>query len=80
MKSIDVDDAGLDTFVAAAREERIVLTREGKPVALLIGLDEEQQDLGSSEEFWNLITKRRRQETISRAELERRVDSQKTSS
>jgi antitoxin (DNA-binding transcriptional repressor) of toxin-antitoxin stability system len=80
VKTIDVVHAGLDTFVDAAREERVVLTREGKPVALLIGLDEEQQDLGSSGEFWNLVTERRRQRTLSREELEQRVDSLKTSS
>ncbi len=45
----------------------------------MIGLDEEQQELGSSEEFWRLIRERRRQQTISRAELERRLDDRKTS-
>ena len=80
MKTLDVAHAGFESFLDAAKKERVVLTREGKPVALLIGLDEEQQDLGSSEEFWSLITQRRRQPTISRAELERRLDSLKTSS
>jgi antitoxin (DNA-binding transcriptional repressor) of toxin-antitoxin stability system len=75
VKTIDVGQADLETFLAAAQEEQVVLTREGKPVALLIGLDKEQQDLGASEEFWKLITERRRQGTISRAALERRADS-----
>ena len=79
MKSVNVADAGLETFLADAQKEQVVLTRDGKPVALLIVLDEEQQELGSSEEFWKLITERRRQQTISRAELERRLDSQKAS-
>ena len=79
MKSIDVGHAGLETLLADAQKERVVLTRDGKPVALMIGLDEEQQELGSSEEFWKLIGERRRQQTISRAELERRLDSPKTS-
>lgn len=78
MKTLDVAHAGIETFLDAAKEERVVLTREGKPVALLIGLDEEQQDLGSSEEFWNLIIERRRQRTISRAEMERRAGSHKS--
>ena len=43
-------------------------------MALLIGLDEEQEQLGQSERFWNLIAERRRQPTISRAELEKRLD------
>jgi hypothetical protein len=36
-------------------------------------------ELGSGEEFWRLIRERRRQQTISRAELERRLDARKTS-
>ena len=36
-------------------------------------MDEEQLQLGAGEEFWKLITTRRTQETISRAELELRL-------
>lgn len=35
--------------------------------------DDEHEQLGRSERFWNLIAQRRRQPTIPRAELERRV-------
>ena len=45
-------------------------------MALLVGvkgLDPEQLDLGSSEKFWKLITQRRKQKNISRADLERRL-------
>jgi hypothetical protein len=38
------------------------------------GMDEEPIRLASSPEFWTLIEARRRQKTISRAELERRLD------
>ena len=37
------------------------------------GMDREQVELGSSDRFWKLIVKRRRQRTISRAGLEQRA-------
>ena len=37
-------------------------------------MDEEQIRLNSDLEFWNLIEESRRQKTISRQELERRLD------
>jgi hypothetical protein len=36
-------------------------------------MDEEQLQLGSSDKFWTLIEKRRRQRTIGRAELEKKL-------
>ncbi len=74
MKSVEVAKTDLERLAADAQQERVVLTRNGKPVALVIGLDEDQRALGSSGEFWNLIAERRRQPTISRAELERRLE------
>jgi hypothetical protein len=38
------------------------------------GLDLEQIELGSSDEFWTLIRERRQQRTMSRAELDKRLD------
>ena len=35
---------------------------------------EEQEQLGKSERFWNLIAERRRQPTLSRSELGKRLD------
>jgi antitoxin (DNA-binding transcriptional repressor) of toxin-antitoxin stability system len=67
-------------WVAEAQQERVVLTREGKPVAVVTGLDEEQRRLGSSDELWKLIAERRRQPAISRAELERRLATRERSS
>lgn len=74
VKTVEVSRARLDSCVEDAQKERIVLTRDGQPVALLIGLDEEQRQLGSRDRFWELMTERRRQPTISRAELERQLD------
>lgn len=77
MKVIDIGQTTLEGCVTDAQHERIVLTREGKPIALIVGvagMDEEQLQLGSSEKFWTLIEGRRAQKTMSRVELEQRLD------
>ena len=76
MMKIDLKRADLDTCVTDAQHERVVITRNGKPVALIVGvegMDEEQLQLGSSDRFWELIGERRQQKTISRAELEQQI-------
>ena len=55
----------------------MILTRNGHPIALVVsvdGMDEEQIRLSSDPEFWELMEERRHQKTISREELERRLD------
>jgi antitoxin (DNA-binding transcriptional repressor) of toxin-antitoxin stability system len=77
MKTVAVEKSSLDACVTAAQRQRVVLTRQGRPVALMVGLsqmDEEQLELGSSDKFWKLITARRKEKTISRAELEKAID------
>ena len=77
MKTVAMEASTLDTCVAEAQQERVILTRDGHPIALLVaieGMDEEQIRLSSSPEFWKLIEERRREKTISREELERRLD------
>jgi prevent-host-death family protein len=76
MKVIGLKETNLDDCVSEAQRDKIVITRNGKPVALVVGvagLDAEQLELGTSPEFWNLIVKRRRQRTITRAQLEGRI-------
>ena len=76
MKTVGLEHTTLEGCIKDARRERVVVTRKGKPVALVVGvegLDEEQLQLGSSDKFWTLIEARRKQKTISRAELERRI-------
>jgi hypothetical protein len=53
-----------------------MISRKGKPVHVK-GLDREQIELGSSDQFWKLISKRRKQKTLSRAALERTIKSGK---
>jgi len=78
MKRVRLEQATLDTCIADAQRERVVITRKGKPVALIVGvagMDEEQLELSSSDKFWKLITERRKEKTMSRAKLERKIGS-----
>jgi antitoxin (DNA-binding transcriptional repressor) of toxin-antitoxin stability system len=78
VKTINIEQATLDACVHDAQQERVVITRNGVPVALMVGvegLDEEQLGLSSSREFWDLIAERRRQPTLTRSELEQRLSS-----
>ncbi len=80
MKEIVLEKADLESCVSQAQQERIVITRKGRPVALVVGvegMDPEQLELGTSDKFWKLIARRRRQKTISRTQLEKRLDSRK---
>ncbi|MDP2984451.1 MAG: hypothetical protein Q8O92_14125 [Candidatus Latescibacter sp.] len=77
MKIVNLSQATMDVCVQEAQHERVVIMRDGKPIALIVGvegLDTEQLQLGSSDKFWRLITDRREQKTISRAELEQTLD------
>jgi prevent-host-death family protein len=76
VKVIGIDEANIKEFVKDAQHERVLLTRRGKPVALLVGvagMDLEQIALDHSDEFWQLIRARRGQKTVSRAELEKKL-------
>jgi antitoxin (DNA-binding transcriptional repressor) of toxin-antitoxin stability system len=71
-----MEETSLELCIADAQHERLILTRNGHPVALLVGvavLDEEQIALGACSEFWKLIEHSRRGKTISRDDLEKRL-------
>jgi antitoxin (DNA-binding transcriptional repressor) of toxin-antitoxin stability system len=73
---VSLEKATLDACIEDAQDERVVITRNGKPVALIVGvegMDKEQLELGSSDKFWRLVTERRTQKTLGRAELERKI-------
>jgi len=77
MKMIGLEQATLEVCIKDIQYERVVITRNGKPLALMVsveGMDEEQLQLGSSDKFWKLVEKWRKEKTISRAELERRLN------
>jgi antitoxin (DNA-binding transcriptional repressor) of toxin-antitoxin stability system len=76
VKTIGMEQTTLDACLQDAQRERIVITRNGIPVALIVGLegmDEEQVRLGSSDSFWKLIAERRQQGTVSRDALEEEI-------
>lgn len=76
MKVVEIEEANIKECVKNAQHERVILTRRGKPVAVIAGvagMDLEQIALGHSDEFWQLIRARRRQKTISRAELDKQL-------
>lgn len=76
-EQLGVESADLKTCVNRAQLERLVITRNGRPVALVVGVQgmtAEQLELGTSDKFWKLIAKRRKQPTLSRGALERRIN------
>jgi prevent-host-death family protein len=76
MKVLEAKEANLGTCLRAAQRDRVVITRKGKPVALIVGvegMDLEQLELGNSKKLWDLIQKCRQQPSMSRAELEKRL-------
>jgi antitoxin (DNA-binding transcriptional repressor) of toxin-antitoxin stability system len=80
MKTVNLEQTTLDTCVNEAQHEHILITRNGKPVAVIVGiegLDEEQFQLGSSNKFWELISERRQERTMDRAALEKMINEEK---
>jgi len=78
MKQIVLEKADFESCISQAQQERVVIVRNGRPVALIVGvegMDPEQLELGSSDKFWKLITRRRRQKGITRAQLEKKLGS-----
>jgi prevent-host-death family protein len=52
----------LDSILTRAQSERIVISRRGKPCAVLVGIedyDAEDMALAGSEDFWRMIRLRR---------------------
>ncbi len=73
MKTVGLEKARLETCIDDAQRERVLITRDGKPLALIVnveGMDSEQLQLSSSSKFWEFITERRSQKTVGRTELE----------
>jgi antitoxin (DNA-binding transcriptional repressor) of toxin-antitoxin stability system len=76
MKIVGIEDAKLETCIKDAQRQRVVITRKGKPVAMIVsvnGMDLEQLELSSSDKFWRLVRKWRKQKTYTREQLEKRL-------
>lgn len=78
MKTVSVRDLqkSVRDSLRSAQEEQVVVTRHGKPVAVLVGVEgEEWEDLvlQMSPAFWKLIEKRRKEKTVPLEDVRRRV-------
>jgi len=78
MKTVSVRDLqkNIRESVEAAQKDRVVVTRNGKPAALLIGVegqDWESVVLQTHAPFWKLIEQRRREKTAPLREMRKRV-------
>src|SRR5262249_36252696 len=79
VKVVNIQGIDLEQCIQVAQKERVVLAREGQPVALLIGIgpegleDLEDQELVNSAELWPFIDVRRAQPTMTRDELDGRL-------
>jgi len=70
MKTVTVRDLqkSVRECVDIAQDDRVVITRHGRPAAVLVGIEgQEWEDvvLQTSASFWQLIEKRRQEATIS---------------
>jgi prevent-host-death family protein len=79
MKTVSVRDLQktVKKCVDAAQDERIVVTRNGKPAALLVGLEGQDWEavlLQTSPTFWKLIEKRRKETTVSLSEMRKLLE------
>ena len=79
MKTVPVRDLQkkLKRCIDEAQEGRVVITRRGKPAALLVGVegkDWETVILETDPTFWKLIQQRRKEPTISPKELRARLN------
>ncbi len=80
MKLIGIREARerLSAMVTRAQRERVVVTRHGRPAALLIGIEGEDLEevlLKTKEEFWSeLAEQRRRNDTLSETEAMRALN------
>ncbi len=78
MKCIGVRDLQkkVKECIDEAQVDRIVITRRGKPAALLIGVEDKSWDAVISQSdpaFWKLVRARRAQPTVSISEMRNRL-------
>ena len=79
MKTVSVRDLqkNVKECVDASQEDRVVITRHGRPAAVLVGVEGEDREdivLQTDPSFWKLIRKRRKEKTISLDELKAELE------
>lgn len=82
MKSITVRDLqkSVKDCVDSSQKERVVVTRHGRPAAVLVGVEgSDWEDLfyQSSPGFWKMIFERRRQKSSPLADVIKRLKKRK---
>jgi hypothetical protein len=81
---IDADELiAQDRLLSRKPDAQVWVTQVGSRFARRFGfekMDAEQLQLGSSDKFWRFIEQRRRQKTISRVELEKKIGDTKSRS
>ena len=78
MKIVALAEAknSLSAYIDDAQHDRVLVTRHGKPAALIIGEGEQFEDLltRSDSQFWEMIESRRKaSKTLSAGEMRRRL-------
>ncbi len=78
MKTVTVRDLQkkIKEYIDAAQEDRVIITRRGKPAAVLVGVEGDDWEtviLETDPTFWKLVQKRRKQPTVSLEELKARL-------
>jgi prevent-host-death family protein len=66
----------LSSFVVRAQRERVLITKQGRPAALMIGVeghDLEDLLLMQNPRFWKMIEARRAEPTLSLDDVRRRL-------
>ncbi|HET7853410.1 MAG TPA: type II toxin-antitoxin system Phd/YefM family antitoxin [Candidatus Methylomirabilis sp.] len=78
MKTVTVRDLQkkIRECIDEAQGDRVVITRRGKPAAVLVGVEGDDWEtviLETDPTFWRLIRERRKQPTVSLGELKARL-------
>lgn len=61
------------SFMEAAQHERLLVTQDGEPLAVVVGMkykDEEDRAYEASPEFWAMIRERRARPTVRLKDIE----------
>ena len=82
MKTVTVRDLqkNVKDCVDKAQDDRVVITRHGRPAAVLVGVEGEEWEavvLQTDPAFWKLIRARRKQSTISLRQIKTRLQVKK---
>ncbi|MFQ5801644.1 MAG: type II toxin-antitoxin system Phd/YefM family antitoxin [Candidatus Methylomirabilales bacterium] len=78
MKTVTVRDLQkkIKEYIDEAQGDRVIITRHGKPAAVLVGVEGEDWEtvvLETDPTFWKLVQERRKQPTLSLEKLKARL-------